>query len=127
MTPKQAKKYDIQAIQGRRTEWHRLDQVYNVVNKKGIITELRKNGRPRWILYEDGFCVNDPWAILIWLPRIFDDEQPERGLFGMVNDLVGIYQKKPGGNWYCFGYDFECQADTPTNALLQAIAEQNKP
>ena len=126
MTPEQAEKYNIPAIQGRRKEWHRFDQVYNVVNKKGIITEL-KNGRPRWIVYEDGFCVNDPWEILIWIPRTIDDEQPQRGLWGMVKDLTGIYQKKPGGNWYCFGYGFECQAATPTDALLQAIAEQNKP
>lgn len=125
MTPEQAQKYNIPVIQGGRGEWQFNDQLY--VN--GILYVVR---------YVDKSCVscisrNDYGRVfdlydsaLIWLPPAINDEQPERGLWGMVDWTRFIGETQGNGTLTILDEDTDVTWNSdPTNALLQAIAEQN--
>lgn len=63
----------------------------------------------------------------IWLPPLYDDEQPERSLLGMLGyDLLQINNHRSNEWEVVLINDKTLEADTPTLAVLRAIKEQAK-
>jgi hypothetical protein len=72
---------------------------------------------------------------IIWRPQLFDWDNPERGLLGMVKDFCDLFYDK-SEVWVCrvlnnkkpdyieeYGLN-RFEADTPEEAILKALCEQ---
>ena len=130
MTPEQAQKYNIPAIQGRRGEWQAGDMVYS--HKLGIGCVFIADEEITEVYFQSE---TGSWEYktkdnkLIWLPRAIDDDNDERGLILMCqgfNGLCQLHNKKWLCKWWIGNGLQSSTGDTPTDALLQAITEQNK-
>ncbi len=77
-----------------------------------------------WYNYLDTYkTVSKKAPSLIRVPLAIDDEHPERGLLGMLKHVSEIYPME--GVWKITIWDDQTYVgDTPTEALLKALAAQ---
>lgn len=80
-----------------------------------------------WVIDYTEVPVEKGFKDIIRLPFTIDDQNPERGLLGMFSDFF-LIQHGEDGEWSCLfcvkPNRIRTTADTPTLAILKALAEQ---
>jgi len=108
--------------------YKKLQPRFNEVKGKWLVGDAYWHEVYKKIVYVDEFIAswfNKPVDTnIIWLPRVIDTENPERGLIGMIK---GFQYLKYASTWFCCMDAVmlsHYSGDTPTEAILKALCKQ---
>lgn len=112
-------------------EWQVGDRCYHEFYGEGVIVETKmfESITPFiCIAFVDRVHAFNPRDKEIFtIPLTIDDRSPEafkRSFLGMVEGFGGLYLVPANNKWCCFGENFYFYGDTPTLAILKALAVQ---